>query len=232
MQLYAGSTNEFISDAVQHRLAEMLGESYYQYFRFRASASEFASWQNSLTALTAHLQYAGLRDQGIALELQLPLSSSRLDAMLTGHDAQGSERAVIVELKQWTTVEATDTDDCVVTYLGGKLRELPHPSLQVANYRQYLGDMNSAFHRRPAGIELDACSWLHNLDNDSRAFLTSERFADVLAAAPLFTGHDADGFRTFLQERLAAGDGLPIRGESPQGATHRVRSCLPTRRAL
>jgi DUF2075 family protein len=210
MQLYAGSTNEFISAAVQHRIAEMLGESYYQYFRFRASASEFASWQNSLTALTAHLQYAGLRDQGIALELQLPLSSSRLDAMLTGHDAQGSERAVIVELKQWTTVEATDTDDCVVTYLGGKLRELPHPSLQVANYRQYLSDMNSAFHRRAAGIELDACSWLHNLDNGSRAFLTSERFADVLAAAPLFTGHDADGFRTFLQERLAAGNGLPV----------------------
>jgi hypothetical protein len=67
MQLYAGSTSDFITDAVQHRVAEKLGDSYYEYFRYRASASEFASWQNSLTALTAHLQYAGLRDQGIAL---------------------------------------------------------------------------------------------------------------------------------------------------------------------
>ena len=43
MQLYAGSTTEFISDAIQHRVAEKLGESYYEYYRFRASASEFAS---------------------------------------------------------------------------------------------------------------------------------------------------------------------------------------------
>jgi hypothetical protein len=210
MQLYAGTTSDFISDAVQYRIAEKLGESYYEYFRFRASVSEFASWQNSLTALTSQLQYAGLRDQGIALELQLPLTSRRLDAILTGHDARGHERAVIVELKQWTSVEATETDDCVLTFLGGKLRELPHPSLQVANYRQYLSDMNSAFHSRHGGIELEACSWLHNLDGPSREFLTSERFTNVLAAAPLFTGHEAESFRSFLQARLAAGNGLPL----------------------
>jgi len=210
VQLYSGSTSEFITDAVQHRVAEKLGDSYYQYFRYRASISEFKSWQNSLTALTAHLQYAGLREQGIALELQLPLTSARLDAILTGENADGRERAVIIELKQWSEAEASDIDDCVITYLGGKPRELAHPSVQVANYRRYLADTNSAFHVEPSAIDLDACSWLHNLGDASRNVLTSERYAGALAAAPLFTGRDANAFRTFLQERVGAGNGMPI----------------------
>jgi hypothetical protein len=210
VQLYAGSTAEFISDAVQHRVAEKLGESYYEYFRFRASASEFASWQNSLTALTSHLQYADLHDGGIALELQLPLTSARLDAILTGHDAAGRERAVIVELKQWTSAQPAGIDDCVLTFLGGKLREVPHPSVQVANYRRYLGDMNSAFYDERGAVLLDACSWLHNLDAASRARLRGPEFETAVAAAPLFTGHDAEPFRSFLRERLAAGRGVPV----------------------
>jgi DUF2075 family protein len=210
VQLYAGSTSDFITDAVQHRVAEKLGDSYYEYFRFRASASEFASWQNSLTALTSHLQYAGLRDQGIALELQLPLASARLDALLTGADATGRERAVIVELKQWTNASESDIDDCVVTFLGGREREIPHPSVQVANYRSHLADMNSAFHDGAATIDLDACAWLHNLGDASRDILRSERYASALASAPLFTGRDATNFRDYLRDRLGSGGGMPI----------------------
>jgi hypothetical protein len=155
MQLYAGSTTDFITDAIQHRVAEKLGEAYYLYYRFRANASEFASWQNSLTALTTQVQYSGLRDHGIALEMQLPLTSSRLDAMITGHDSIGIERAVIIELKQWTDVEATEIDNCVLTYLGRRLREVPHPSMQAAGYRQFHADTNAAFFESAAPIELE-----------------------------------------------------------------------------
>ncbi len=209
MQLYAGSTAEFLTDAIQHRVAEKLGESYYEYYRFRASASEFASWQNSLSALNGQLQYSGLLDHGIALELQLPLTSARLDAMITGHDRTGAERAVIVELKQWTTVEPTDIDDSVLTFLGGMLREVPHPSIQVAHYSRYLADMNSAFYSAP-NIDLEACAWLHNLAPSSRDYLVSGSFSRALAAAPIFTGRDADVFRDYLNERLGGGNGMPV----------------------
>ena len=210
MQLYAGSTTDFIADSVQHRVAEKLGDAFYEYFRFRASASEFSAWQNSLTALTSHIQYSRLLDNGIVLELQLPLSSSRLDAMLTGRDDAGRERAVIVELKQWTKAVPADVDDCVMTFLGHRERTVPHPSIQAANYRRYLADMNSAFYAEPGPVELDGCAWLHNLDDSSRTALTGTPFAGALAAAPLFTGHDAVPFRDYLQERLSAGGGMPV----------------------
>ena len=210
MQLYFGSTSEFVTDSIQHRVAEKLGDAYYEYFRFRASASEFTSWQNSLTALTANIQYARLLDHGIILELQLPLTSARLDVLLTGRDAEQRQNAVIIELKQWSTVTDSEVDECVRTYLGGAERDVPHPSVQVANYQQYLADMNSAFSESVDPIGLSACTWLHNLEEASKRRLTSSRFADALDRARLFSGHDASEFNDFLLERLSAGAGRPI----------------------
>jgi hypothetical protein len=210
MQLYLGSTSEFVTDSIQHRVAEKLGDAYYEYFRFRASASEFNSWQNSLTALTAHIQYARLLDHGIILELQLPLSSARLDVLLTGHDAEQRQNAVIIELKQWSTVTNSEIDDCVRTHLGGRERDVPHPSIQAANYRQYLGDMNTAFSETEDPIILEACTWLHNLEEASQRSLTAPHFSDALGRAPLFAGHDADQFNGYLLKRLSAGKGRPI----------------------
>jgi hypothetical protein len=51
VQLYAGPSEDFIEEAVQKRIAEQLGEAFYDYYRFRASGSEFNSWKNSLAAL-------------------------------------------------------------------------------------------------------------------------------------------------------------------------------------
>jgi DUF2075 family protein len=210
VQLYLGSTKEFVTDSIQHRIAEKLGDAYYEYFRFRASVSEFNSWQNSLTALTANIQYARLLDHGIILELQLPLSSARLDVLLTGHDDQRRQNAVIIELKQWSSVTDSEIDDCVRTHLGGAERDVPHPSVQAGNYRQYLADMNSAFSEPVDPITLDACTWLHNLEETSQRRLLAPRFADALSRAPLFAGHDADQFNGYLLKRLSGGSGRPI----------------------
>jgi len=84
MQLFAGSSETFLSDAAQKQIAEKLGASFYDYYRFRASNSEFNSWKNSLAALAYQLRYSGVRDHGVVLEMQLPLSSARLDAFVFG----------------------------------------------------------------------------------------------------------------------------------------------------
>ena len=199
-----------MSDAVQHLVAEKLGKSYYDYYRFRASASEFNSWQNSLSALNMQLQYSNLRDNGIALELRLPLTSARLDALITGRDREGRDNAVIIELKQWSSVEPSEIDDTVRTHLGGQLRDVPHPSVQVGNYRNYLADTNSAFQVETDAIALSACSWLHNLDDTSRDYLKSDLFTNALADAPLFSGRDAAKFSGYLKESLGAGAGMPV----------------------
>lgn len=67
-----------VNDAVQHRLGEKLGDSFYDYYGYR-NVSELQSWQNSLTAMALQISHADLFDPGIVVEIELPLSSSRLD---------------------------------------------------------------------------------------------------------------------------------------------------------
>jgi hypothetical protein len=210
MQLYAGSSTDFITDSVQNVIAQKLGDSFYEYYRYRTSVSEMTSWQNSLRALTSQLQYTRLDDHGILLEMQLPLSSARLDCMITGRSPAGEARAVIVELKQWSHVTHADPDDCVVTFVGKAEREVAHPSRQAGNYSLYLSQMNSAFSIGPEAIRLDACSYLHNMQPIDAAALLEPRFKNLLADYPMFIAGDADRLGGFLKTRLAAGQGMPV----------------------
>lgn len=137
-----------------------LGDAFYDYYRFRASGSEFTSWHNSLSALAHQLRYSGIRDDGVVLEMQLPLSSARLDAFIFGLDTADADAAVLVELKQWTEVAPSEFDDCVETFVGQGVRRVLHPWVQARSYAQYLRDMHTAFHPGPSGIAIAPCAWL------------------------------------------------------------------------
>src|ERR1022692_3042424 len=124
MQLYAGSSADFIGDATLKRVAALLGDAFYDYYRYRASVSEFASWQNSLLALAQQFRYSGMLDQGVVLELQLPYSSARLDCLIFGGSSRDLvAQAALIELKQWSDVAPSPWDDCVETFVGGAVRK-------------------------------------------------------------------------------------------------------------
>ena len=86
MHLYSGPSVDFISDAVQNRVAGKLEQSFLHHFRYKPGPSEVRSWQQSLRAMSSALQTGEFTDHGVILEWQLPLSSRRLDCMVTGHD--------------------------------------------------------------------------------------------------------------------------------------------------
>ena len=101
MRLYAGSTTDFVLDATQNRVARRLESAFLAHYRYNPSHGEVRSWEESLARLGLVISAARLEDHGIFLEYQLPLTSRRLDALITGEDSQGAQNAVIVELKQW-----------------------------------------------------------------------------------------------------------------------------------
>jgi hypothetical protein len=144
MHLYQGSTRQFIADATQARLANMLATRFEDEFRYRPAPSEVTSWRNSLGSMAQVLQHADLTDQGILVELKLPLSSKRLDVLITGSNPHtGTDHAVVVELKQWTEVGRSNITDCVTVDYGGRPRDTLHPSRQVAQYQRYLQDTHA-----------------------------------------------------------------------------------------
>ena len=160
MHLYQGTTDRFIGDATRATIAGQIADRFFAHFRYKPSESEIRSWQNSLRAMAHALQLASLDRQGIIVELQLPLSSKRLDVMLTGTQ-DGKPSAAIVELKQWDWVGDSPTPECVVTTLGGRDRDVLHPSIQVGAYEQYLVDMHPEF--ASGSVRIGSCSSFHNL---------------------------------------------------------------------
>lgn len=196
-------------------MAPRLTEAFFEYFGYRVSESEARSWRNSLRAMADVVQLADLSDHGIAVEVQLPLSSGRLDCLVTGRDAQERRQAIIVELKQWDSVGPSTIEECVVTSYG-KGRDVLHPSHQAWRYATYLRDTHSAF--ADGGIGLSACAFLHNMNEDADSPLFDAKFAAVLAEAPLFSGDQIDGLARSMRSKLEGGDGLPVLDEVLKGA--------------
>src|SRR5580765_4882302 len=204
MHLYQGTSEQFIADAVQARLANQLADRFFEEFRYKPSPSEVMSWRNSLGAMANVLQLADLRDQGILVELKLPLSSKRLDVLITGQNPATGDSAVVVELKQWTQVGRSNITDCVTVDMGGRERDHLHPSRQVAQYQRYLLDTHPAF--TDGGVSLDACAYLHYATHDPSSPLYGKDFASLLATNPSFSGDQTDQLATYLDDRVAGPD--------------------------
>ncbi len=211
MFLYSGTTPDFINDTTRNAIAQRLAEAFEAHFRHSASPAEFQSWQNSLRCFADVLREGDLLDQGIFLEYQLPLSSKRLDAMVTGCD-KGRDRAVIVELKQWSTSEHGSSAELLKTWVGGNHRDVLHPSVQANQYRRYLEDMHAAFHEEKDHVTLESCAYLHNYVPTMNDPLFDEKSSAVRKLAPVFASGDMPGLARYLSERLGDGDGERVLG--------------------
>jgi hypothetical protein len=143
MRLYANHCRTFIEDCERNQIAEKLCTSFQLYAK-SPSPSEFQSWQNSLRALALIFSRAGLTNQGVMLEFQLPTSSKRIDCLLCGFAKDGTPTAVAIELKQWQTCAESAGDNEVSTFINGCIRDVLHPSAQVARYAFYLRDNHEA----------------------------------------------------------------------------------------
>lgn len=204
MQLYSGTTAGLIEDSTKNRIATKLGDSFFYHFRFHPSASEVNSWRNSLRAVCQVFQSAGLLNNGVALELQLPLTSKRLDCLVSGR-AQDSDNAVIVELKQWDSCEDGVGPNELATWVGGRLRDVLHPSAQVGQYKNYLEDSHPAFEGE-GSVQLHACSYLHNYEYRDDDILFSSKFKSLLENFPLFTADDVNALIGYVYPKLQTGD--------------------------
>lgn len=131
MRLYSGSTTDFVQDNVHNRIAFKLSEAFQQHFRYEPPHSEVRAWRNSLRAMSQVIQNADLVDNGILVEYQIPLTSKRLDCLISGSDSEARDSAVIVELKQWERCETTSGENLVATKLRGRQTDVLHPSAQA-----------------------------------------------------------------------------------------------------
>jgi len=205
MRLYSGTTKSLIEDSTFNRIAPKLKDAFFNEFRYQPSVAEVNSWNNSLRAISQVFQAASLLDHGVLLELQLPITSKRLDCLVTGYDGKKSPNAVIIELKQWSGCKGASGKNEVATFVGGNVRDVLHPSAQVGQYMTYLTDCHTAF-QGEGGISAHACSYLHNYSpiKDDPLFLP--QFAEQIRRSPVFTADHVPDLTEFLDQRIHHAD--------------------------
>ena len=188
MRLYSGTTKSLIEDSTYNRIATKLKDAFFLEFRYQPAVAEVNSWNNSLRAVSQVFQTASLLDHGVLLELQLPLTSKRLDCLVTGYDRKKAPNAVIIELKQWSGCKGASGKNEVATFVGGNIRDVLHPSVQVGQYMTYLTDCHTAF-QGEGGISAHACSYLQQIRR-----------------SPVFIADHVPHLTAFLDERIHGAD--------------------------
>ena len=210
MRLYSGMSADFVRDTTHNQIADKLASAFFAYFRYKPSPNEVGSWRNSLRAMALIVQDAKLNDHGVMLEYQLPSTSKRLDFLICGQDKSAKDQAIIVELKQWERCERSAIDKTVMSRVGGGIRPVLHPSIQVGQYQQFLEDGHTAFHEAANPIVLNSCAFLHNYSSVPDDPLLDGKFAQALSSYPLFDADGSGRLSAYLRGRLEGGCGRPV----------------------
>ena len=141
-------------------------------------------------------------DAGVAVEYQVPLTSKRVDFILSGANGAHQDTAVIVELKQWSQVSATNKDAIVRTFVGRGIREVVHPSYQAWTYAALIRDFNTEV--QVGNISLHPCAYLHNCVDPSA--VKASFYAAHIDQAPVFARNDSRALSAFLEQHVKYGD--------------------------
>ena len=207
MIVYSATRAEFSRDVSFNRIAEKILDAFESQLGRTTSPAEVASWENSMQYMNTALSLGDIpADAGVAIEYQIPLTSRRVDFILSGADGQQRDSAVIVELKQWQAVKETSKDAIVRTFVGGAEREVTHPSYQASTYASLIRDFNVDV--QEGDISLHPCAYLHNCYDASA--VKSSFYRQHIAEAPVFVREDVQLLSDFLKRHVRYGDSSQV----------------------
>ena len=201
MIIYQGNVASFNKDVFNGVIANKLEELFIKFSIGQESRGEYRAWNNSLEAVSNLLLNAQVDNNlGVAIEYQIPLTSKRVDFLISGLDEENRETVMAVELKQWEQVEVTSLENCVKTFVGGANGVFPHPSQQILSYCQLIANFNATV--QEDGINLLPCAFLHNYPKAKKDVLEDSRYSEVVNAAPLFYKEDKASLGSYICEHL------------------------------
>lgn len=203
MIIYSSTKIGFSQDILDGVLVDKIEDAFFAHLGRHTSDNEVRSWNNSLQYMDRVLGDPDIPgDCGVSIEYQIPLTSKRIDFIISGVDRDGGSSIVIVELKQWQSAKMTSKDGVVVTRFEHGEAETAHPSYQAWSYAATLRDYNTTV--QDDGIGLHPCAFLHNYPDNN--VLNNPFYAYYLNLAPAFFKKDAQKLREFIKKYITKGD--------------------------
>ena len=206
MIVYQETKKQFLNDVREDIIEEKISAAVLEKLHKHTASSEFNSWMNSMNYMYRVMEDKRIPDDcRIAIEYRIPNSNKRVDFIICGEDHKQRESAVIVELKQWQSLEKVESKDAVVrTNLHGHMVETTHPSYQAWSYVSMIRDYNEDV--RKYKILLQPCAYLHNYRLQENDDLTAECYDYYVEQAPVFTRGDAGKLADFITKFVKKGN--------------------------
>ena len=206
MIVYQETKKQFLDDVREDIIEEKISAAVLEKLHKHTASSEFNSWMNSMNYMYRVMEDQRIPDDcRIAIEYRIPNSNKRVDFIICGEDQKQRESAVIVELKQWQSLEKVESKDAVVrTNLHGHMVETTHPSYQAWSYVSMIRDYNEDV--RKYKILLQPCAYLHNYRLQENDDLTAECYDYYVEQAPVFTRGDASKLADFITKYVKKGN--------------------------
>jgi len=205
MIVYESTKQGFLTDA-SNCIEDIISSNVKARLRIdvKPGSSEYNSWRNSLGNAMNHVMNTSKipDDAGVAIEYSIPRTKNRIDFIITGQDEQNTENVIIIELKQWTDIQATDKDAMVLTRFKQGMGEELHPSYQAWSYSTLLNGFNATVYEE--GISLRPCAYLHNHVDKNAIY--NPFYADYLEKAPAFCKGDKEKLQDFISKYIKYGN--------------------------
>lgn len=207
MIIYRATKAKFLDDALARDIEEVVALAYRERTGQGVAPGEFRAWRESLLQMAKVMSDEGIPvTSGVAIEYKIPQTNKRVDFIVTGRDEKKASKAIIVELKQWSTAQRTHKDGIVLARRGGAAREVegPHPSYQAWSYAALLETFNTAVYE--GGIGLRPCAYLHNYERDGE--IDHAFYAPHIDRAPLFLkgAEERRRLQEFIKRHVKHGD--------------------------
>ena len=206
MIVYSGTLKQFSNDVLMGIIADRIEECFAKNGFNHHNEAEYRAFNNSLMVMNNVLcNNSGInQDIHVAIEYQIPLTSKRVDFLITGYDDSNKENVVIVELKQWEECQATSRDDVVTTYVGGAIRAVSHPCYQAYSYAKAIESFNETV--REKDIDLHPCAFCHNYKDEYIDQIRHPKYNTAIELAPLFLKRDQLALREFVKKFITKPD--------------------------
>jgi DUF2075 family protein len=199
MIVYRATKDRFVNDVLNNTIANEINSAFVQYLGRRTSPNEEAAWRNSMMYINNVINNESIPDKAdIAIEYQIPLTSKRIDFIISGADSNNIDNAVVIELKQWQSANRTDKPGIVQTRFQHGLNDVVHPSYQAWSYVSTLQNFNETI--REKNIILTPCAFLHNYEPDN--VITDPFYQEYIDKAPVFLKYDGKELCSFISSKI------------------------------
>lgn len=199
---------DFIKYIDDKTISNKVYDAYKNIYNKKTKLSEIKSWANSLPFLKEIVE-ALPNTCSITIEYGIPLTSKRIDVVISGYNIYHKPVIVILELKQWKYVSLVKNEDaCVRTLIGKNEKNVLHPAYQILTYKELLMNYNICIQEK--NINIIPIVYLHNYDLKLSDDLFNKKYSPYYKKVYMFGKNDVLELKYLLENNICFGDNLNI----------------------